>query len=426
MSKQDNDFSRRRMLGMTVGSVLRRRVVAGIAAVIMGASLVFSGSASTQDQEFAGVWETVSNKYKFTLTLQQTGDTVTGTYTPNSGKIEGTVSGKILRFKWTSDGGKGSGRFVLDEGGMAFSGSYSNGDDPDKVDGTWNGTRKMGGGGGKAQAQDAPAATATKPEGYQKLLGEIRWKKIMGVPSADASGNTPLENICEPFYVVALTDDGGVVGDESGEHPRPIASATRLTRGRDREEYYRCMYEMFVPANKQLTVKAGMGDASQYWIRSSHYTTPWVGGQPLAPASSSRNVKLPTGNVIWVSGLPAESRVFDKPYKSVTVGRSTSLSFELGRGSDLSNRTRNFYSYDIEISVGWRGVRLDWCREWENNCGKPAADAFCQSKGFQEAKKFEQSANVPDETATIGDKRICDKSTRPSCDSFKLIECVRK
>lgn len=35
---------------------------------------------------FAGVWETVSGNSPFTLTLQQTGDKVTGTYTPNNGQ----------------------------------------------------------------------------------------------------------------------------------------------------------------------------------------------------------------------------------------------------------------------------------------------------------------------------------------------------
>jgi hypothetical protein len=61
MSKQDNDFSRRRMLGMTVGSVLRRRVVARIAAVLMGASLVFSGSASAHNISLDKAWEIARN-----------------------------------------------------------------------------------------------------------------------------------------------------------------------------------------------------------------------------------------------------------------------------------------------------------------------------------------------------------------------------
>jgi hypothetical protein len=49
MRKHKNSFSRRRMLGMTAGSVLRRRLLAGIAVVLMGASLVFSGSTSAHD-----------------------------------------------------------------------------------------------------------------------------------------------------------------------------------------------------------------------------------------------------------------------------------------------------------------------------------------------------------------------------------------
>ena len=98
---------------------------------------------------FAGTWETTSNSAPFTLTLQQVGNTVIGTYTPANGTIEGTITGQTLRFKWISDGGKGTGRFVIDEDEMAFRGSYSNGEDPDTADVTWNGTRKLGGGGGK-------------------------------------------------------------------------------------------------------------------------------------------------------------------------------------------------------------------------------------------------------------------------------------
>ena len=98
---------------------------------------------------FAGEWETTSNNGQSTMRLQQIGDKVAGTYTPNDGKIEGTIKDRILRFKWTSDGGAGSGRFVIDKSEMLFNGSYSNSDDPEQTDGLWNGTRKLGGGGGK-------------------------------------------------------------------------------------------------------------------------------------------------------------------------------------------------------------------------------------------------------------------------------------
>jgi hypothetical protein len=108
---------------------------------------------------FAGNWETTSDgQHSIPLTIVQTGNKVTGLYPSKNGKIEGTVVGQVLRFKWESDGGSGSGRFVMDENGWAFGGTYNTGDDPDEVEATWNGTR-MGGSGGKG------AGSAGKPAG---------------------------------------------------------------------------------------------------------------------------------------------------------------------------------------------------------------------------------------------------------------------
>lgn len=89
---------------------------------------------------FAGTWETISNgQHHFALIMVQTGTKVTGIYPRGNGKLEGTVSGRVLRFKWESDGGTGSGRLVMDESGKAFSGTYNKGDNPDDVLNTWNG-----------------------------------------------------------------------------------------------------------------------------------------------------------------------------------------------------------------------------------------------------------------------------------------------
>ena len=49
MSTQQNNFPRRERVGMIRSFMLRRKLLAGVAAILMGASLVFSGSASAHD-----------------------------------------------------------------------------------------------------------------------------------------------------------------------------------------------------------------------------------------------------------------------------------------------------------------------------------------------------------------------------------------
>lgn len=57
MSKQENGLSRRQMSGMTVGHTLRRSALAGIAAMLMGASLTFTGGASAHNIDLAKAQE---------------------------------------------------------------------------------------------------------------------------------------------------------------------------------------------------------------------------------------------------------------------------------------------------------------------------------------------------------------------------------
>lgn len=108
--------------------------------------LISAGISSTYAQkpiDFTGTWQTImmiNGRKSVTLTIVQKGDQATGLY-PGNGKIEGTVSGLVLRFKWQSDLGTGSGRFVMDEKQRAFSGTYNKGDNPDDVDSTWSGLR---------------------------------------------------------------------------------------------------------------------------------------------------------------------------------------------------------------------------------------------------------------------------------------------
>lgn len=72
-----------------------------------------------------------------------------------------------------------------------------------------------------------------------------------------------------------------------------------------------------------------------------------------------------------------------------------------------------------------KGVRLDWCKHWARDCGKPAADLFCREMGFQHAAQFEIDVGVGGRgirTLVFGDGRIC---SHPTCSSFKAITCAR-
>ncbi|MFT3744328.1 MAG: hypothetical protein QM785_08530 [Pyrinomonadaceae bacterium] len=138
--------------------------------------LLAGGLSSAHAQSFAGTWNTVTSKgKKMIINLQMVGRTseVTGSY-PVSGltqsnyqpterpadvfvtvsftnaasrvqsisSIKGTVTDKVLRFKWQEDGGQGSGKFTLSADGQSFQGTFSKTNNPDDTSGgTWNGIR---------------------------------------------------------------------------------------------------------------------------------------------------------------------------------------------------------------------------------------------------------------------------------------------
>ncbi len=68
--------------------------------------------------------------------------------------------------------------------------------------------------------------------------------------------------------------------------------------------------------------------------------------------------------------------------------------------------------------------RLDWCRVWGNQCGKPAADQYCQSKGFNQSNNFEEAFDIGAATPTvvIGTGQQCADA---SCDGFTFITCEK-
>ena len=72
-----------------------------------------------------------------------------------------------------------------------------------------------------------------------------------------------------------------------------------------------------------------------------------------------------------------------------------------------------------------RGVRLDYCRHFGSQCGKPAADLFCRENGFAESVRFLIDENIGGrgiQTLVFGDGRLCEG---PNCSGFRTITCSR-
>jgi hypothetical protein len=93
---------------------------------------------------FGGNWSLTTNSgNKFTMSLTQNGDSVTGAYMPNNGKLEGTMDAEgRLTYRWSDErGNKGSGIFVI-LNGTTLVGSYGITDDPTSAIGMWSGPRQ--------------------------------------------------------------------------------------------------------------------------------------------------------------------------------------------------------------------------------------------------------------------------------------------
>ncbi|MBI1385796.1 MAG: hypothetical protein GC150_12880 [Rhizobiales bacterium] len=62
---------------------------------------------------------------------------------------------------------------------------------------------------------------------------------------------------------------------------------------------------------------------------------------------------------------------------------------------------------------------LDWCKRWGEQCGKPAADAYCRHKGHSEAVDFRKLEDVGNTRVIVGGR----KCLNPDCDGFEFITC---
>jgi hypothetical protein len=70
------------------------------------------------------------------------------------------------------------------------------------------------------------------------------------------------------------------------------------------------------------------------------------------------------------------------------------------------------------------GKRLDVCLVWGDQCGQPAADAWCKTQGFDSASSWDLAKGIGAQTPTVvlTGRNICDQ---PTCDGFASITCTR-
>lgn len=69
------------------------------------------------------------------------------------------------------------------------------------------------------------------------------------------------------------------------------------------------------------------------------------------------------------------------------------------------------------------GWRLDWCKVWADQCGPPAAHAYCQTKGYSHATNFAKASDIGAfaPTKVIGTGQVCSDAF---CDGFAWINCA--
>jgi len=70
------------------------------------------------------------------------------------------------------------------------------------------------------------------------------------------------------------------------------------------------------------------------------------------------------------------------------------------------------------------GLRLDWCKYWARQCGRPAADAYCRRRGYRRAVSWGMAVDIGrwTDTRVIGTGQVCRGNF---CDGFRYITCTR-
>lgn len=89
---------------------------------------------------------------------------------------------------------------------------------------------------------------------------------------------------------------------------------------------------------------------------------------------------------------------------------STGLALLISLSAAQAGETRNYFAPEL------RGQRINACLS-DGACGKPAADAFCQAEGYDQAMLFQRERARS--ARLIDSDKVCDGN----CTAFRQVKC---
>ena len=87
-----------------------------------------------------------------------------------------------------------------------------------------------------------------------------------------------------------------------------------------------------------------------------------------------------------------------------------------GTSASVASQTYAFPVHEI--------YRLNFCLNWDKDCGEPAAQAWCKVRGFNRAAAWSVDKNIGSlfPTIVLGENRVCSQFI---CDGFQEITCAK-
>ncbi len=116
----------------TYTGVLRRSILLILACICL--PITASAVLAQSSPDWTGRWDTFWRDGAAVVELEVDGASVTGTYEPGSGRIEGQIEGQVLRGRWFEDDVSGGLVFGISDDGQSFTGRFDTGE-------WWNGRR---------------------------------------------------------------------------------------------------------------------------------------------------------------------------------------------------------------------------------------------------------------------------------------------